>query len=183
LRERLGSVSRFVQDLKQEYSKWLNKRLERKGYLWSDRFKGILISHGKSQLACAAYIEMNPVRAKLVDSPEEYPWSSRGLMSLNPEKSQDTLSPVYEMQEQGDAFENYKEFLRSILQEEADSAFKDMDFTAKSPTFSQGCVIGTEELVEKYRKATGRGERKIFKLSGIEGLNVTRVLSNGYHYT
>jgi REP element-mobilizing transposase RayT len=185
LRERFSSVSRFTQDLKQEFSRWLNKKIKRKGYLWSDRFKGILISHGKAQLACAAYIEMNPVRAKLVESPEQYPWSSRGLMALNQESANHILSPVYEMQEQGDAFENYKDFIRSVLQEEMDSfaSLDGVDFGVKQASFSQGCVLGTKELVSTYRENTGKLKRKVPQLFDIDGLCVTRVLNRGYSYT
>ena len=45
LRNRLGSISRFVQELKQTFSVWYNKRHNCKGYLWHDRFKGIILDH------------------------------------------------------------------------------------------------------------------------------------------
>ncbi|MCP5049556.1 MAG: hypothetical protein GY940_20470 [bacterium] len=51
LRQRLGSISRFVQELKQTFSRWYNKRNGRKGYLWSDRFKGVIVSKGEILLA------------------------------------------------------------------------------------------------------------------------------------
>lgn len=79
LRSRLGSVSRFVQELKQTFSRWYNKRHERKGYLWGDRFKGVIIFKGEAQLACSAYIDLNPVRAGIVGRPEDYRWSSLGM--------------------------------------------------------------------------------------------------------
>ena len=44
LRQRLGSVSRYVQELKQGFTKWYNYRNKFKGSLWGDRFKGIAIS-------------------------------------------------------------------------------------------------------------------------------------------
>lgn len=79
LRSRLGSISRFVQELKQTFSTWYNKRHGTKGYLWHDRFKGILVDIGEAQLVCSGYIDLNPVRAGLVDRPEDYRWSSLGL--------------------------------------------------------------------------------------------------------
>jgi REP element-mobilizing transposase RayT len=185
LQERLGSVSRFVQDLKQEYSRWLNKKLKRTGYLWSDRFKGVLISHGKAQLACAAYIELNPVRAKMVDLPEQYPWSSRGLMSLDEKKASNILCPLHELQEQENSFSDYHDFIRMVMEddmEKSQSFVKDMDFSIRNPTFSQGCVVGDRRLVASFREATGKNEREIPELNGIEGLSVTRVLSKGYGF-
>jgi putative transposase len=72
LRERLGSISRFVQELKQTFSRWYNKTHNRKGYLWNDRFKGVIVNHGEAQLLCSAYIDLNPVRAGIVERPENY---------------------------------------------------------------------------------------------------------------
>ena len=53
LRKRLGSISRFMQEVKQNFSRWYNKKHNRKGYLWGDRFKGVLVCHGQAMLACS----------------------------------------------------------------------------------------------------------------------------------
>ena len=87
LRERLGSISRFVQELKQSFSRWYNKTHNRKGYLWNDRFKGVIVNHGEAQLMCSAYIDLNPVRACIVERPEDYRWCSMGLRVRNPGKA------------------------------------------------------------------------------------------------
>jgi REP element-mobilizing transposase RayT len=188
LRERFGSISRFVQELKQEYSRWFNRKYKRTGYLWGDRFKGVLVSHGKAQLACAAYIEMNPVRARLVTSPEQYPWSSSAFISKDRETSKDLLTPVHLMQEQGEAFSEYKDFLRSILKQEQEDSknvlsefgLQGLDVVQRNPSFSQGCVIGSSLLVDSFRENEGRKEKDVPMLFGIPGLGVTRVLSKGY---
>jgi REP element-mobilizing transposase RayT len=190
IRERLGSISRFVQDLKQEYSRWFNKKHKRTGYLWGDRFRGVLISHGRAQLACAAYVEMNPVRAGVVKEPEQYPWSSSGLIALDSERANEVLTPVYAVQEQGEAFENYREFVRSVMDEENEQAketvkrfgLQDLDLWMRNPCFSQGCVLGDSTIVEQYRENTGRRQRQISSLFGIDGLGVTRVLHRGYGF-
>lgn len=62
LRRRLGSISRFVQELKQTFTRWYNNRYERTGYLWGARFNGVIVSKGEAQLAGSAYIDLNPVR-------------------------------------------------------------------------------------------------------------------------
>ena len=94
LRRRLGSISRFVQELKQSFSRWYNKRYERYGYLWGDRFKGVIVSKGEAQLACSAYIDLNPVRAGIVQKPEDYRWSSLGLRVRAPFRSKRLLRPL-----------------------------------------------------------------------------------------
>jgi REP element-mobilizing transposase RayT len=50
LRRRLGSVSRFMQELKQQFSRWYNYTYDRTGYLWGDRFKGIIVDNGIARL-------------------------------------------------------------------------------------------------------------------------------------
>ncbi|HLP49202.1 MAG TPA: transposase [Candidatus Kapabacteria bacterium] len=94
LRERLSSISRFVQELKQTFSHWYNKRHNREGYLWSDRFKGILVENGEAQTVCSAYIDLNPVRAKMVEKPEDYRWGSLGLRVRNPVRAKKLLGDV-----------------------------------------------------------------------------------------
>lgn len=49
LRARLGSISRFVQELKQNFSRWYNKRHERRGFLWGERFKSVLVSKDRDR--------------------------------------------------------------------------------------------------------------------------------------
>lgn len=87
LRNRLASVSRFVQELKQGFSRWYNKRNNRTGYFWGSRFKGVIISHGEFQLAVSSYIDLNPVRAGITVKPEDYRWSSLGFRTRLPVKA------------------------------------------------------------------------------------------------
>jgi REP element-mobilizing transposase RayT len=94
LRQRLGSISRFVQEIKQGFSRWYNKTYDRKGYLWGDRFKGVIVSKGEAQLTCSAYIDLNPVRANIVKRPEDYRWSSLGLRVRSPRQSDKFLFPL-----------------------------------------------------------------------------------------
>jgi REP element-mobilizing transposase RayT len=76
---RRGNLSVFIKELKQRVSIFMNKRLGRTGTLWEGRFRSILVEGGESALlAVAAYIDLNPVRAGLVDHPEDYRWSGYG---------------------------------------------------------------------------------------------------------
>ncbi len=79
LRARMGDVSAFVKTLKQRYSMSYNGRHGRKGTLWEDRFKSVLVENGEQAKATvAAYIDLNPVRAKIVPDPKDYRWSGYG---------------------------------------------------------------------------------------------------------
>lgn len=79
LRARMYDISAFVKTLKQRYSMSYNGRHSRKGTLWEDRFKSVLIENSASAKATvAAYIDLNPVRAKIVSDPKDYRWSGYG---------------------------------------------------------------------------------------------------------
>jgi REP element-mobilizing transposase RayT len=73
--ERWCDISRFMQDLKQRFSRWYNKRNGRKGYLWSDRFKSLILQMERSVLGCMIYVDLNSIRAGISQRPEEYRWS------------------------------------------------------------------------------------------------------------
>ena len=76
---RMGDVSAFVKTLKQRYSMSYNARHKRSGTLWEERFKSVLVENGESAKATvAAYIDLNPVRAKTVADPKDYRWSGYG---------------------------------------------------------------------------------------------------------
>jgi len=94
LRDRLGSVSRFVQELKQTFSRWYNIKHDTEGYLWGGRFKGVLVYQGEAQLICSSYIDLNPVRAGIVKIPEDYRWSSMGMRMRCPTRASKLLSPL-----------------------------------------------------------------------------------------
>ncbi len=76
IRQRLGNLSEFMKTLNQRLSICYNKKHGRFGSLWAERFKGILIEDDPYVLSkVGAYIDLNPVRAGLVDDPSFYRWS------------------------------------------------------------------------------------------------------------
>jgi len=72
---RMWNVSAFMKVLKQRFSQWFNGKHGRRGTLWEDRFRSVLVEGKSAALrAMAAYIDLNPVRAKLCDDPKDYRW-------------------------------------------------------------------------------------------------------------
>jgi len=71
-----ANLSQSMQFLNSSYSHWFNIRHIRKGHLFQDRYKSHPILNPLYLYSVASYIGLNPVEAGLVDSPEEYPWSS-----------------------------------------------------------------------------------------------------------
>lgn len=71
-----GAASRMIQRLGATYTAGINANYRRSGTLWEGRFKSSLVDSECYVLACYRYIELNPVRARMVDCPLGYRWSS-----------------------------------------------------------------------------------------------------------
>ena len=61
------------------YAQAFNRRYQRTGSLWEGRHRSSLIDSECYLLACYRYVELNPVRAGMVETPDSYPWSSDGF--------------------------------------------------------------------------------------------------------
>jgi putative transposase len=110
------SISRMIQFVGRNYVTYINNQFGRSGTLWEGRHKGSLINSSEYALACYRYIEMNPVRAGMVDTPGEYPWSS---YQANAYGVNSRLSPLQEYKDLARTDEErqyaYRELFRSNL--------------------------------------------------------------------
>ena len=75
---RMHDLGQFMKGLLQRFTQWFNGQHKRKGRLWEDRFKSVIVESGTAARMIAAYIDLNPVRAGIVAEPAEYRWSSYG---------------------------------------------------------------------------------------------------------
>ena len=71
-------LPKMMQAVGRSYVQVFNKVHARTGTLWEGRYRSTLIQTDRYLLACMAYIDLNPVRAHMVDLPERYEWSSHG---------------------------------------------------------------------------------------------------------
>jgi len=75
------SCTAMMRDLGRRYVPYFNARHERSGTLWEGRFRSCLVQSARYVLACYRYIELNPVRAEMVNHPAGYLWSSYAVNS------------------------------------------------------------------------------------------------------
>jgi hypothetical protein len=75
---RMHDLSEFMKSLLERFTKWFNRMHSRCGRLWEDKFKSVIVEDGTAARMMAAYIDLNPVRAGMVEDPAEYRWSSYG---------------------------------------------------------------------------------------------------------
>ncbi len=79
IHSRMNDLSMFMKTLRQRYSQWYNRRTSRRGTLWQERFKSVVLEgRGNVLLTMAAYIDLDAVRKGLVKDPKEYGWSGYG---------------------------------------------------------------------------------------------------------
>ena len=84
-RRRMYDLSEFVKTFKEEFRRAYQREHDYSGRLWGDRFFSTLIEDSEHLKNCAVYIEMNPVRAKMMQKATDYEWNSSGLALLGNE--------------------------------------------------------------------------------------------------
>jgi putative transposase len=85
------SLPETIKQLGERYVPYFNRRHNRVGTLWSGRYRGLLITDERYLLTCLRYLDQNPVRARMVRTPDAYPWSSYAIHAHGAES--DWLTP------------------------------------------------------------------------------------------
>jgi len=135
-----ANLSRAIQWLNVSYATWFNKKHRRQGHLFQGRFKAILIDADEYLLQLSRYIHLNPVKAHMVETPQEYRWSSYQAFCSVIEKPNwlDTSLLAYFGKQQKAAIAGYREFV-----EKADVE------TLENPNKLSvgGCILGDSDFV------------------------------------
>jgi len=85
--EKENGIGKVMQSLGRTYVQYFNYVYSRTGTLWEGRYKSTVINSDQYLLTCMRYIELNPIRANMVDHPAEYPYSSYRFYALGKENS------------------------------------------------------------------------------------------------
>ena len=114
---RMHDISAFMKTLKQRFSIWYNRNHDdRLGTLWMDRFKSVLVQGSGNPLqTMAAYIDLNPVRAGLVEDPKDYRWCGYAEAVAGSKKSQRGLEMIWATYADGSRREGTAATLKSAL--------------------------------------------------------------------
>lgn len=94
--ERAAATGEMMKALGQRYVQYVNRTYRRSGTLWEGRYRSCLTQAEAYLLACQCYIELNPVRAGMVEHPAEYRWSSYRANAQGEADSLIRPHPVYE---------------------------------------------------------------------------------------
>ena len=143
-------LSSMMQALGRRYVRYFNTTYKRTGTLWEGRYKASLIDSDKYLLTCMRYIELNPVRARMVGHPGEYKWSS---YHANTQLKEDVLvhsHPVYT--QLGGSDEKRKACYRELFRDHIDSNTVQQIREA----LNQELVLGHSRFKEKIEEMTRR---------------------------
>lgn len=158
--ERRGvAIGQVMHRLLTGYSRYYNKRYGRVGHLFQSRYKGILCQSDQYLAELVRYIHLNPVRAKIVRTPEAYPYSShRAYIGLEEPWLVD-IEPVLRH------FGATKKLARERFKLFVDSGMK-AGHRAEFYEADEGRILGSEEFVDETKKRVGeipRGARPEIK--------------------
>jgi hypothetical protein len=200
LREKLSSLSEFVKEIKQSFSRYYNKTHHRRGTLWGERFKSLIVENGETLINCLAYIDLNPIRAGLVKRPEEYRWNSLGY-HMQTDNKDNFLSLDFGLKEFGvlepeERLKGYRRYVyeagalghpgkrqgrvidNDVVEHEREKKYemKRIDrFRYRTRYFTDSGIIGTKEFVsinyQRFKDVFMSKREKIPKLvSGLDGV-------------
>ena len=140
----------LMQDMGRRYVQYVNRTYRRSGGLWQGRYKA---SHVQSEcylLACMRYVELNPVRAKMVLAPGEYLWSSYCANGLGVEDK--LLTPHDQYLALGSNQEVRQQAYRGLFATGVDEPAWALIRTATQ----QGVVVGDCRFAEVIEKRLGQ---------------------------
>ncbi len=152
--QRPDSASLLMKHLGQRYVQYINRTYERSGTLWEGRFRSCLTQTEDYVLACYRYIELNPVRAGMVNRPQEYRWSSYHANALGKASSLIIPHDQYRRlaQDENSRLEAYRALFKAHLDEEVVGEIR----SATNGNYA----LGGERFQREIELALGRRARR-----------------------
>ena len=205
-RDKFSNLSEFVREIKQKFARYYNKKQNRSGYFWGSRFKSVIVENGDTLINLLAYIDLNPVRANMVERPDDYRWSSIGYHVQTNNKngflSCDFGLTAFNDTPEAERLRDYREFLyekggiesskgasinETILENERIGNYEltNIDrFRNKTRYFTDSGIIGTKSFVNHYYGQfkdyfNKCKTKKPNKISGCDGIYSLKNLSGG----
>lgn len=148
--ERAESIPRLIISLGRHYVQYINTSYRRTGTLWDSRYKSSLIQSETYLLSCQRYIELNPVRAAMVEDPAHYRWSSYRHNALGQASPYISQHPIYLALGRDEKTRQaaYRDLFHAELDEEAIS---DIHLA-----LNQNQPLGDSRFYAKIESMTGR---------------------------
>ena len=171
---------------------------------WGERFKSVIVEEGDTLINCLAYIDLNPIRANIVERPEDYRWSSLGyhVQSGNRDGflSTDFGLKGYGEINEAERFRLYREYVyekgalntekgkvidEPVLQKERQNNYTlspSDKLRYRTLYFTDSGIIGTKDFVSLYYSQFkdyfgSKREKRPKRVSGLDGIYSLKYLS------
>lgn len=143
-------VSQLMQSLGRYYVRYINQTHKRTGTLWEGRYKSTLVDSEAYLLLVSRYIELNPVRANMVEHPAEYPWSSYHANALDKVIELVSPHPLYQRLGSNDKTRkaNYQLLFKHHIPALSLKGIRDAT--------NKAWVLGSEQFKQQIEAQTGR---------------------------
>ena len=140
-----GNLSQIMHHINGAYTTYFNIKYQRAGHLFQGRFKAILVEKDEYAKELSRYVHLNPVRAKIVDQPEDYPWSSyqfyAGLKKFPHWLKYDFILGYFS-NGHSDAQRNYRAYVEVLINKVYESPLKGV---------AGSTILGSEKFVERIQ--------------------------------
>jgi REP element-mobilizing transposase RayT len=175
---RMHDVSQFLKELKQRFTTWFNAHHKLYGTIWDGRFKSIVVENDPAiLLTVAAYVDLNPLRAGIVEKPELYRWSGMGAAQRGDPLAQSGITSVMRDRKWSEARTRYRQFvyeagIRQVKEkphatldiEDLDATTTAQSLAARQRWLSEGWIVGSRDFVSQnlqhYFKRQGAASTK-----------------------
>lgn len=152
---REDSLARVLQSVGRRYVQYFNTHYRRTGTLWEGRYKATVIDTDRYLLTCYRYLELNPVRAAMVNHPGDYPWSSYAANALG--QTDPLVTPHGLYLELGSSPEQRQEAYRALFQAHIDNR----TLTEIRQATQKGWALGNDRFKEEIERLLTRRTRPL----------------------
>ncbi len=191
--ERLFDLSEYMRNVQTIFALWFNRQHQRLGRFWASRFKSLILQDLAAVRDCMLYVDLNPVRAGLVQRPEQHKGNSYYLRTIG---KADWLKPLEEFETYKTARQALRDYRgrlyyrgriatrkgQAVIPQAIVESEKALGFATpgmyrqRLRYFVDGVVLGSEEFVRDYLqklKKEGYYLRRKNPISQLAGVHAT----------
>lgn len=168
-----ANLSRAMHHINSSYTTYVNIKRKRSGHLFQGRFKAIVVDCDNYLAELSRYIHLNPVRAKMVEKPDEYPYSSyKSYITKNGNEllTQDLILNLIS-NNKSHSREEYRRFVESAMGRENDDPLKD--------TYG-GIILGKTKFIKEILRQVKETSLKVEEISNRKAMkslyNMTEII-------
>jgi len=151
-----ANLSRAVQQLNGDYARWWNRRHHHVGHVFQARFDAQIVQDDAYLLNVCRYIVLNPVRARMVDAPDQWHWSSyRATAGLERLPAFLNCNRILELLSPDDPAEGPDRFLQAVRETDA-----------RALTRPRDTILGDDAFVARFQPYRERASREVVRREG-----------------